>query len=569
MNTPGQDRSTFRGDGTDSKGGVKDSFGWFFERMFAPRQLIFRSNDSVKAFSLPSWLQITSVTMIFVAVMWTAYASMTTFYSQPKIKSQQGLIVHQNSEIDRLLAHISGGNELLGTALSQMNLNVSFYQQLEEALENKETFLAKIKSENVRSNRESTKAVLALLKDMKDDHGAAPKVSKQAPSLRTASSSLTPRENEEPIEEVSIEAPSANSEFRFSEKDATIGALQKELSRLRLENDTFKSQKVAAVAQLNSSQARLSVAEAALADTKAMLYDGSAGESEELSKLEEMVYVLQLRIDDLVEEKADVETANIKLARQVETLESSATVGYEVHKSIITGLRRETADKVESYEEALNAAGLSISGLRSQAEKTKPDDIDLAPPGASGGPFIPNDESFEFEEPVLNEESHFDIDELWSYRRDILMNLHKMSVMEPRVLATPLANPTSGLRLTSRFGTRKDPINKKRSMHYGIDFAGPIGAKIRAPAAGRVIYAGRKGSFGKFIEINHGWGIITRYAHLNKIYVSVGDRVKLNQKIGTLGNTGRSTGPHLHYEIRVNGTRRNPLKFIRAAKYVQ
>jgi len=450
-----------------------------------------------------------------------------------------------------------------------MNLNVSFYQQLEEALENKETFLAKIKSENVRSNRESTKAVLALLKDMKDDHGAAPKVSKQAPSLRTASSSLTPRENEEPIEEVSIEAPSANSEFRFSEKDATIGALQKELSRLRLENDTFKSQKVAAVAQLNSSQARLSVAEAALADTKAMLYDGSAGESEELSKLEEMVYVLQLRIDDLVEEKADVETANIKLARQVETLESSATVGYEVHKSIITGLRRETADKVESYEEALNAAGLSISGLRSQAEKTKPDDIDLAPPGASGGPFIPNDESFEFEEPVLNEESHFDIDELWSYRRDILMNLHKMSVMEPRVLATPLANPTSGLRLTSRFGTRKDPINKKRSMHYGIDFAGPIGAKIRAPAAGRVIYAGRKGSFGKFIEINHGWGIITRYAHLNKIYVSVGDRVKLNQKIGTLGNTGRSTGPHLHYEIRVNGTRRNPLKFIRAAKYVQ
>ena len=144
-----------------------------------------------------------------------------------------------------------------------------------------------------------------------------------------------------------------------------------------------------------------------------------------------------------------------------------------------------------------------------------------------------------------------------------------MSVMEPRVLATPLANPTSGLRLTSRFGTRKDPINKKRSMHYGIDFAGPIGAKIRAPAAGRVIYAGRKGSFGKFIEINHGWGILTRYAHLNKIYVSVGDRVKLNQKIGTLGNTGRSTGPHLHYEIRVNGTRRNPLKFIRAAKYVQ
>jgi murein DD-endopeptidase MepM/ murein hydrolase activator NlpD len=313
----------------------------------------------------------------------------------------------------------------------------------------------------------------------------------------------------------------------------------------------------------------LSVAEAALTDTRAMLYDGTAGESEELSNLERMVYELQLKIDDVVEAKAGVESENIKLSRRVETLESSATVGYEVHKSIIAGLRTKTAEKVESYEKALSAVGLSINGLRNQAERTKPNTIDLAPPGGTGGPFIPSDRSFEFDEPILDQENHFDIDELWSWRRDILMSLHKMSVLEPRVLATPLANPTRNLRVTSRFGGRKDPLNKKRSMHYGIDFGGKIGSPIYAPASGKIIYAGRKGSFGKFVEIRHGHGIVTRYAHLSKIYVKVGQWVKLNQKIAALGNTGRSTGPHLHYEIRVNGTRHDPLKFIRAARYVQ
>jgi murein DD-endopeptidase MepM/ murein hydrolase activator NlpD len=144
-----------------------------------------------------------------------------------------------------------------------------------------------------------------------------------------------------------------------------------------------------------------------------------------------------------------------------------------------------------------------------------------------------------------------------------------MSVLEPRILATPFANPTRNLRVTSRFGTRKDPLNNKHAVHYGIDFGGEIGSPIYAPAAGRVIFAGRKGSFGKFIEVSHGYGIVTRYAHLDKIHVKIGDKVKLNQKIADLGNTGRSTGPHLHYEIRVNGTRYDPLNFIRAAKYVQ
>ncbi len=116
--------------------------------------------------------------------------------------------------------------------------------------------------------------------------------------------------------------------------------------------------------------------------------------------------------------------------------------------------------------------------------------------------------------------------------------------------------------VTSDFGSRLDPYTSERVMHAGIDIAGNFGKEIIAPADGTVVFAGLEGGYGNVVVLDHGYGVKTRYGHLASIGVKPGERVKRGAMIAAMGNTGRSTGPHLHYEVRVNGIAQNPRKFI-------
>ncbi len=127
--------------------------------------------------------------------------------------------------------------------------------------------------------------------------------------------------------------------------------------------------------------------------------------------------------------------------------------------------------------------------------------------------------------------------------------------------STPSIWPTRGW-VTSDFGTRIDPYTAERKMHQGMDIATPHGQTVYTPSDGTVVFVGSEGGYGKVLVIDHGYGVKTRYGHLSEIYVHLGDRVKRGDKVAAVGNTGRSTGPHLHYEVRVNGIPENPRKFI-------
>jgi len=116
--------------------------------------------------------------------------------------------------------------------------------------------------------------------------------------------------------------------------------------------------------------------------------------------------------------------------------------------------------------------------------------------------------------------------------------------------------------VTSDFSVRLDPYTGERMMHEGIDVAAGVGTPVRAPADGTVVFAGLEGGYGHVLVLDHGYGLKTRYGHLSRIDVKVGEKVKRGEYIAAVGNTGRSTGPHLHYEVRVNGMADNPRKFI-------
>ncbi len=128
--------------------------------------------------------------------------------------------------------------------------------------------------------------------------------------------------------------------------------------------------------------------------------------------------------------------------------------------------------------------------------------------------------------------------------------------------AKPTSWPVRGW-ITSRFGPRKSPFFTTVTMHEGIDIANEEGSSIKAPADGVVTYSGWRGSYGKLIVIDHGYGYSTRYGHLSRLLVNVGQRVRRGQVIAFMGTTGRSTASHLHFEIRVNGVPVNPLKYLK------
>ncbi len=148
--------------------------------------------------------------------------------------------------------------------------------------------------------------------------------------------------------------------------------------------------------------------------------------------------------------------------------------------------------------------------------------------------------------------------------RQIIVTLDQMNTYRIAIEKLPLAMPvTANFRYTSGFGRRWG------RMHEGIDMAGPVGTPIHVTGDGVVTFAGRQGAYGNLIKIRHELGTETRYAHLSRINVKVGDRVSQGDRIGDMGNTGRSTGPHLHYEVRMNGRAVDPMSFIKAADNVQ
>jgi murein DD-endopeptidase MepM/ murein hydrolase activator NlpD len=135
------------------------------------------------------------------------------------------------------------------------------------------------------------------------------------------------------------------------------------------------------------------------------------------------------------------------------------------------------------------------------------------------------------------------------------------SVREVMLKSTPSIAPARGL-LTSGFGSREDPFTGGHSMHSGLDIATREGAEVIAPASGVVIFAGEKAAYGNCIVVDHGRDLTTLYGHLQAMLVKPGDKVERGQHIGKVGNTGRSTGPHLHYEVRTNGVPVNPRRYV-------
>lgn len=209
-----------------------------------------------------------------------------------------------------------------------------------------------------------------------------------------------------------------------------------------------------------------------------------------------------------------------------------------------------TIDRVERFDQKLRSLTLLSDPQRN-----------LAMGPTAGEPALDAPKSISDTSPILNSK----VDKLSAEavkQEQSLQELQAYFQDQKSLLASvPSTWPARGW-VTSDFGSRLDPYTAERMMHQGLDIAAPPGKQVNSPSDGTVIFAGLEGGYGNVLVIDHGYGIKTRYGHLSKILVKAGDYVHRGQEVAAVGNTGRSTGPHLHYEVRVNGLPQNPRKFI-------
>ncbi len=223
-------------------------------------------------------------------------------------------------------------------------------------------------------------------------------------------------------------------------------------------------------------------------------------------------------------------------SKVLDSLEATLVETETAQLAELTLLRANAQDKARKLARILTKQGIRIPNA-----------------SAIGGPLI-----------ELKSAAHF------SDHVDALdASLKTLDKVRRAAKSLPHGNPVPGSRISSKYGRRHDPFTGKSAMHAGLDFKARTGSTIIATASGKIVKAGRNGGYGKMIEINHGGGITTRYAHLSRIKVRVGQHVSRGQLIGKVGSTGRSTGPHLHYEVRRKGRVLDPIHYVRLEKHLK
>jgi murein DD-endopeptidase MepM/ murein hydrolase activator NlpD len=281
--------------------------------------------------------------------------------------------------------------------------------------------------------------------------------------------------------------------------------------------------------------------------------NAQAGGATEMGRVQDTVATLEFltgALGDAAEERNEV-LASADAAREEAREIAAEKEAMELRNdAIFTRLEEALTVSVEPLDKMFREAGMSPDDLLGAVREGY---------SGQGGPLTPI--SFSTSGGVVSAEEQ--------RANAILSGLDQMNMYRIAAFRLPFAMPVrDAVRYTSGFGNRRDPFNGSSRQHEGQDLAGAYGTPIYATADGVVIHAGWENGYGRLVKIKHEFGVETRYGHLAQVRVEVGQRVSRGDRIGDMGNSGRSTGTHLHYEIRLSGTAINPMTFIKAAKNV-
>lgn len=334
-----------------------------------------------------------------------------------------------------------------------------------------------------------------------------------------------------------------------SEEDASTSIYEQRILALRMEVDRLHSRQYRQTGDLNLQMQELAQQQQFLAEQHSFVRI-LAEKAENLGLAPDLNEDMTATVEANMVQPVNLQIGTDSASQPQTTMNipvdgSLQDIQLDV-RAMVTESRLALAAIAAKAEDSTNQI---MSGLRDIGIRPNLPDAETL---ASGGPLLPPSDQ-PFDESLADEANR------------VMLALERFATARQSLQAAPIHYPFSSARsISSPFGNRRDPFGGNAAFHSGIDFPAPTGTPILSAGPGKVIYAGRRSGYGIVVEIDHN-GIVTRYAHMSAFLVNRGDTVLAGQQIGKVGSTGRSTGPHLHFEVRLNDEPKNPMTYLNIA----
>jgi len=546
---------------------------------FVDREIFLRANDRVRYLKVSARAQRWLAGAAVLAVSWLTYSTLAYFLSGYLERSKDQEIGQHRLAYFDLLSEVTEYQAQFAQITRNLQENQNYLLSLlgaeQEGLEtagivgnlkNSDTALARVAVARgaLREKLQGFESELMQIADRSGD--LQEKVSRLKDTLQTTEAERQAvtmarerlgRRLEQTEQELAL-ASASKSELEESVR-ALLSELQtsdrehaEQLATLERDRDAaFARNEVARKAAAERAQAEidaLQVTRNQLKDRIAALETSVAAAQERQRGLETQIGSLEGALSRALDSSEALASDRDHLQLQVTALDSLIANMRDQQQELVDRVEDRTADGISGLEQLVAATGLDVDKLLGE----------VVGYGGQGGPFIPADNllatdvSYELQVSVA----------MLDQRLDRWEALHRL------VQALPLTAPLEHYEINSDFGYRKDPINGRSALHTGVDFGAPRNTALYTTAPGVVTFAGWRGRYGRVVEIDHGYGVKTRFAHLAKISVKKGQNVEVGEEVGLLGSSGRTTGPHLHYEILFEGKPYDPMNFIKAGKDV-
>ncbi|TAD92009.1 MAG: hypothetical protein EAZ99_01420 [Alphaproteobacteria bacterium] len=519
-------------------------------RWFPDRQIMVRQGDRISGFRVSTTVQASLATLVLGGTVWALVTTALLIWNGRQLETALADVDAGRSAYQDLAEEVSGQQARMqtitrdlegyrGMLVSVLDENARLQDHLRnvnETLESTESERATTeqREQRLRDQLQAMERQLGQMSERQDtiifDLGATRSrlITAESERQRTVAlrQSLERRQNQ-------LESELAAAVQRGRELERQLAQSNDQSEALRTLQRRVSAEKQTLERRVQQLEADATTATQRTRDLERQLVQAT-GQAEGAQAARRQV---QAERDQLAERLADATRRADQLAQQ--------------HQRELTRLTEQTRGAIQDVERIVGATGLDLNRLLpGQRQRQQPPAPAAGTTGGRGGPFVPWASRSDGETPPT--------------AQNLLSEIERLERMRQLMRSLPVALPLEGrYSVQSNFGYRIDPFNGRPAFHEGIDLQAARGSRVVATAAGVVTVADWNGAYGRMVEVDHGLGFRTRYAHLDSIAVKVGDRVLVRQAVGTLGNTGRSTGHHLHYEVLYQGRNHNPANFLR------
>lgn len=568
----------------------------FIDRVFIYREILLRSNDQVRYLRLSPRLQKGTALILAAGFGWLIYSSFSYVNHEEEVANKVEEIETAKRAYFDLLTEVSEYHAQFSEITRDLESNQSYLLTLLEEQPGGDDADLDAVAERLHNSTEARARVVVAREALRDRldsfQGELQEIAGRNAELQAQVQLMNRslRASEAERAQVAEARRRLGQRLRDTEESLTATLEQRDSLRGRVADLEGKLEETdSKVASLTTQRRQLT---SQVEDLRESLAEAEARESELIAEAEEreaeLIASAESREEELIAE-AEQQVADLKEAAERRETELSAKIDRldadlsetrdakdglnrernmlqlrlaglqqrmtdmrEVQQGIVDRLQERTQTTVEAMEATVEVTGLDIDQVIDRVSSTEL---------GKGGPFIPVDGVYKNSHPGR-------ADELMTAVARLDIQMSRWEALQALMSVLPLTAPLQEYRVSSTFGERTDPINGRKSMHFGLDMAAPLRTPTLATAPGVVTYAGWRGNYGRLVEIDHGYGIKTRYGHLKKIEVEVGQAVSNQEIIGLVGSSGRSTGPHVHYEVIFDEESLDPQRFIDAGAQV-